>query len=202
MKWRRRHDKQIRTMGIMPELPIVLRPANQPTDCRVMPLPHPSIPADFSDLQSLYDRPGFMIRRAHQIAQKLFLEESGGITTTQYGVMRILGAQPGLDQIGVARLLGQDHSTTALVIGKLAEDGLVERKDGTDDRRRKILALTPKGCVLLREVGEAVRRSNDRLMLAFGAEEAGQFLALLRKFVEAFNSVAPTPLETKRKPGR
>jgi DNA-binding MarR family transcriptional regulator len=164
-----------------------------------MPLLHPSTPTDFNDLQSLYDRPGFMIRRANQIAQKLFLEESGGITTTQYGVMRILDAQPGLDQIGVARLLGQDHSTTALVIGKLAEDGLVERKDGINDRRRKVLSLTPKGCVFVHEIGAAVHRSNDRLVAAFEPEEASQFLALLRKFVEAFNSVTPAPLETKRR---
>jgi hypothetical protein len=57
-------------------------------------------------LDKLYRRPGFMIRRAHQIAVSLFLEETGalGITNRQYGIMLVLNAEPGIDQITVAKL--------------------------------------------------------------------------------------------------
>ena len=43
-------------------------------------------------LDQLYRRPGFMIRRAHQIAVSMFLEETGalGITNRQYGIMLVL----------------------------------------------------------------------------------------------------------------
>ncbi|HTH98136.1 MAG TPA: MarR family winged helix-turn-helix transcriptional regulator [Stellaceae bacterium] len=153
------------------------------------------LPHDLYDLQTLHERPGFMIRRAHQIAQSLFLEQTGGITPTQYGVMCILEARPDLDQIGVAKLLGQDRSTAALVIGKLTDDGLVERRDAIYDRRCKTLSLTPRGHAVLAQIGEPVRRSHDKLLSVFEPEEAAQFLTLLHKFVSAFNTVSRTPLD-------
>jgi MarR family transcriptional regulator, lower aerobic nicotinate degradation pathway regulator len=72
-------------------------------------------------LDELYRRPGFMIRRAHQIAVSLFLDETGelGITNRQYGILFALKQKPGIDQISVARLLGLDRSTTGMVIKKL-----------------------------------------------------------------------------------
>src|SRR5437588_618773 len=57
-------------------------------------------------LDELYRRPGFLIRRAQQIAVSLFLEESGalGITNTQYGILMVLKHRPGTDQISLAKL--------------------------------------------------------------------------------------------------
>lgn len=149
------------------------------------------------DLTSLWDRPGFMIRRAHQIAQTLFLEETGelGVTPTQYGILSILAARPGLDQIGVAKLLGQDRSTTAMVLGKLVDDGMVARKLSAFDRRRRELALTDAGRSTLAALAEPVRRSHDRLLSVFEPGDAEQFLGLLHRFVESFNDETRTPLD-------
>lgn len=137
-----------------------------------------------------------MIRRAHQIAQTLFLEETGdlNITPTQYGVLRILEARPGLDQIGVAKLLGQDRSTTALVLTKLENDGLIERQTSNEDRRRRVLALSSSGKCILEKLAEPVHRSHDRLLSAFTEEEGLTFLALLQKFLDRFNETARAPL--------
>lgn len=154
------------------------------------------------DLTSLWDRPGFMIRRAHQIAQTLFLEETGelGVTPTQYGILSILAARPGLDQIGVAKLLGQDRSTTAMVLGKLVEDGMVARKLSAFDRRRRELALTDAGRTTLAALAEPVRRSHDRLLSVFEPGDAEQFLGLLHRFVESFNDETRTPLDPMPRP--
>lgn len=154
------------------------------------------------DLTALWDRPGFMIRRAHQIAQTLFLEETGalGITPTQYGILRIVAARPGLDQIGVAKLLGQDRSTAAMVIGKLVDDGLVERRLSPHDRRRRELAVTAAGQGMLASLSEPVRRSHDRLLSVFAPGEAERFLELLHVFVEGFNAEARTPLDPSARP--
>ncbi|MGE5147995.1 MAG: MarR family winged helix-turn-helix transcriptional regulator, partial [Candidatus Eiseniibacteriota bacterium] len=102
-------------------------------------------------LHALYTRPGFLVRRAHQIAVSLFVEEMGalGVTPTQSGILFVLSARPGLDQISVARLLGLDRSTASMVIAKLVAAGLVARGVGTGDRRRRALALTPAGRKLL-----------------------------------------------------
>ena len=43
-------------------------------------------------LEELYRRPGFMIRRVHQIAVSLFIDETGklGVTNRQYGILFVL----------------------------------------------------------------------------------------------------------------
>src|SRR5262245_51841879 len=88
-----------------------------------------------------------MIRRAHQIAVGLFLEETGelGITPTQYGVLYLLKHRPGIDQITVAKSFGLDRSTAGLVLTKLEQAGFVGRSIGEHDRRRRSLVLTRAG---------------------------------------------------------
>ena len=74
-----------------------------------------------SPLDQLYRRPGFLIRRAHQTAVSIFLEQTGalGITNRQYGILLVLKHRPGIDQITVAKLLGLDRSTTGMVLATL-----------------------------------------------------------------------------------
>jgi DNA-binding MarR family transcriptional regulator len=151
---------------------------------------------DITDLQALYRRPGFLMRRAHQISVSIFMDETGatGVTNTQYGLMYILRARPGLDQISLAKLIGLDRSTTGLVLGKLERSGFVVRRASLHDRRRKELALTPEGEALLISLAEPVQRAQTKAMAPFTEDERVQFLALLDKFVSAYNGVVRAPL--------
>src|SRR5437763_15087202 len=139
-------------------------------------------------LDQLYRRPGFMIRRAHQIAVSLFLEETGalGITNRQYGILLALEHRPGIDQISVARLLGLDRSTTGMVIKKLEQAGLIGRAVGARDRRRASLTLTRAGERLLDRLAEPAQRAQARVHSAFTPVERGQLLGLLAKFIATF----------------
>ena len=145
-------------------------------------------------LDQLYRRPGFMIRRAHQISVSLFLEETGalGITNRQYGIMLVLKAEPGIDQITVAKLLGLDRSTTGMVLTKLEDAGLVGRVVG-DDRRKRSLKLTPTGERMLKRLAEPARRAQERVLSAFSPREQETFLDLLDKFARAFNDTTRVP---------
>jgi DNA-binding MarR family transcriptional regulator len=149
-----------------------------------------------TDLQDLYRRPGFLMRRAHQIAVSLFMDETAatGVTPTQYGLLYILRIRPGLDQIGLAKLIGLDRSTTGLVLGKLERAGLVVRRPSQNDRRRKELALTSAGEALLATLAEPVRRVQTKAMTPLTEDERTQLLFLLDKFVSAYNSVVRAPL--------
>ena len=168
-----------------------------------------AIKSTANPLDQLYRRPGFMIRRAHQIAVSMFLEETGelGITNRQYGIMLVLLHQPGIDQITVAKLLGLDRSTTGMVLGKLEEVGLVGRIVGARDRRKRSLKLTPAGEGMLARLAEPARRAQERVLSAFSPTERRMFLDLLDKFTRAFNETtrvpqvvqqAPTPTTAKR----
>jgi DNA-binding MarR family transcriptional regulator len=148
-----------------------------------------------SPLDQLYRRPGFMIRRAHQIAVSMFLEETGelGITNRQYGIMLVLRHQPGIDQITVAKLLGLDRSTTGMVLGKLEDAGLVGRVVGAKDRRKRSLKLTPAGERMLARLAGPARRAQERVLSAFSPRERKMFLDLLEKFARAFNDTTRVP---------
>ena len=147
-------------------------------------------------LAELYHRPGFLIRRAHQIAVGLFLEEASalGITTTQYGAMVVLDTCPDLDQIGLASRLGIDRSTAALVVGKLEAAGHVAREVDAKDRRRNVLRLTPAGANVLARLGEPAERARLRLLEALPEAEADRLVTLLDRFVTAFNGEARAPI--------
>jgi DNA-binding MarR family transcriptional regulator len=151
-------------------------------------------------LDELYRRPGFMIRRVHQIAVSLFLEETGklGVTNRQYGILFVLKHRPGIDQISVANLLGLDRSTTGMVLKKLEEDGLVVRSIDARDRRRHSLELTRSGERLLSRLAAPARKARARVLSAFTPREQVLFLQLLDKFTRAFNGSTRVPLDRHR----
>ncbi|SRR5579871_3439296 len=151
-------------------------------------------------LEELYQRPGFMIRRVHQIAVSLFIEETGklGVTNRQYGILFVLKHRPGIDQISVANLLGLDRSTTGMVLKKLEQDGLVARSIGAHDRRRHSLRLTRSGDKLLAQLAEPARKARARVLSAFTPCEQMLFLQLLDKFTRTFNGSTRVPLDPHR----
>ena len=151
-------------------------------------------------IDALYGRPGFMLRRAHQIAVSMFVEETGElrITTTQFGILHLLKHSPGLDQISVATLLGLDRSTTGMVLGKLEQAGLIGRRIGARDRRQRTLVLTPAGERMLKRLRAPAERVVARQLSAFSPPERVLFLAMLKKFTRTFNESTRVPLEAQR----
>jgi DNA-binding MarR family transcriptional regulator len=152
---------------------------------------------DGRDLMILYKRPGFMLRRAHQIAVSIFLGATAaeGVTTTsQFGLMLILRARPNIDQITLAKLIGLDRSTTGLVVSKLEEAGMLVRRPGTNDRRRKELRLTNRGLQMLSKLEAAGRRVEDEVLSPFTRNERKEFLRLLEKFVSTHNAHVRIPM--------
>jgi DNA-binding MarR family transcriptional regulator len=151
-------------------------------------------------LEELYRRPGFMIRRMHQIAVSLFVEETGklGVTNRQYGILFVLEHRPGIDQISVANLLGLDRSTTGMVLKKLEQDGLVVRSVEVRDRRRHSLQLTRSGKRLLSQLAAPAQRAKARVLAAFTPAEQTLFLGLLGKFIGEFNESTRVPLDPTR----
>lgn len=140
-------------------------------------------------LEELYRRPGFMIRRMHQISVSVFLEETGKlrVTNRQWGILFLLTHRPGIDQTTVANLLGLDRSTTAMVVKNLEDDGLVVRSMDVRDRRRHRLQLTRSGKSLLSQLAAPARRAQARMLSVFTPRERALFLQLLDKFTREFN---------------
>jgi MarR family transcriptional regulator, lower aerobic nicotinate degradation pathway regulator len=145
---------------------------------------------------SLTDRPGFLIRRLHQIHLAMFFEACAGhnITPVQSSILTILGDQPGLDQAGLAEAIGVDRVTVGQVIRRLAARGLVERGGSAVDKRAKTVRLSPAGRALLDTLAPLTASAHDRTLAALSAEERESFMAALKKLVQADNERGRAPL--------
>ena len=129
----------------------------------------------------LYNQPGHLIRRAHQIAVSMFHERIGkGVTPVQYAVLRMLQERPGIDQVTLAQQVLLDTSTTADIAVRLESKGLIARK--VLSRGQRSLSLTPQGEELLAKLVTGVHALQDDLLQRFEARERAEFLRLLRKF--------------------
>lgn len=145
----------------------------------------------------LDELPGHYIRRLHQIAVAIFLQETEahGLTPVQFAALSKLGLTPGVDQRTLAGSIGLDTSTTAGVIDRLEARGLMLRNASPEDRRVRLLRLTPEGAKLLKAVEPGMVKAQQRILKPLPAAERDAFMRMLRKLVEANNEMSRAPSE-------
>ncbi len=149
--------------------------------------------------RDLAQRPGFLIRRLHQIHVALFAEECLGfdVTPVQYSIMSVIAQQPGLDQSQISEEVGVDRATLANVVARLEAAGLLKRITSRLDRRQKLLTLTPKGKNLMTRMREPVFRAHARTIEALAPEDREVFLDLLATLVDSGNDFGRAKLRLK-----
>ena len=143
-------------------------------------------------LTQLYARPGFLLRRAHQISAAVFEDEcrNVGLTPAQFGVMSVLQASPGLDQSSLARALGFDKVTVLRVLRGLETRGFIVRTPAAISRRSLAISLSDAGRDLLSEAQEPVERAYQRLMAPLNDEQKVQLVSLLQTLTAGLESDA------------
>jgi DNA-binding MarR family transcriptional regulator len=143
-------------------------------------------------MEQLCDKPGHLIRRAHQISCATFGEECGQyeLTKVQYSTLFAIMLHNPVDATRVASLIAFDRSTMGDVLDRLEAKGLILRKPNPADRRAKLLYLTPKGEELLERAGPAVGRVQERLLRPLQREDRATFVRLLKRLVQVGASPA------------
>lgn len=146
----------------------------------------------FHNLSKLYARPGFLLRRAHQISAAVFEDEcrSVGLTPAQFGVLSVLRASPGLDQSTLARALGFDKVTVLRVLRGLETRGLIERVPAPSSRRNLSISLSVEGLALLKQAQEPAERAYSRLMAPLDNTQQNQLVHLLQLLTTGLESEA------------
>lgn len=129
--------------------------------------------------------PGHLIRRAHQVAVALFMEETAAfeVTPVQFAILNALIDEPGEDQVTLARQVAFDAATFGSVIGRLEAKSWVRREADAQDRRRKLLWVTPEGERAAQQMKAAVRRAQQRILAPLADEERQQLIGLLDRLV-------------------
>lgn len=153
-------------------------------------------PAASPTAYDLAVRPGFLIRRLHQIHVALFMEECGGfdVTPMQYSIMTTVQARPGLDQARLGEVVGVDHATLANVVGRLDRRGLLRRRASPDDRRLRLVELTEAGAALPAQVDAPARPAHQRTVAALPPVERQAFVQALAQLVQDGNVHGRAPL--------
>jgi DNA-binding MarR family transcriptional regulator len=141
-------------------------------------------------------RPGFLIRRLHQIHLAMFAQECAplDITPVQYSIISIAAAQPGLEQARLGYEVGVDRATLANVVARLEARGLLTRAQGVADRRLKHVTLTQAGLNLLACITEPAGRAHARTIEPLPDDEREAFLQALARLVDAGNAFGRAPL--------
>jgi DNA-binding MarR family transcriptional regulator len=135
----------------------------------------------------LSERPGFLIRRLHQIHVALFHEACGrfDVTPLQYSLLTALAARKTADQTTLAADIALDRTTTTGALKRLASRHLVERAVNQNDRRARLCKLTAAGKVLLKRIEASARAAHRATLENLTERERALFIEMAQRIVAA-----------------
>lgn len=146
----------------------------------------------------IYQMAGHLIRRLNQISVSLFQERMRALgldlTPVQFAALSCLSANPGVDQATLAGLIAYDRATMGGVIDRLESKGLMSRHISKQDRRARVLELTPAGQMLLDQILPTVQKMQDDILVGLSDAERQQFVQLAAKVARAGNAISRAPL--------
>ena len=145
---------------------------------------------------TIWDRPGYLVRRLHQIHMDLFLRHvaQGQVTPVQYGLLSILVNRPGIDQSMICEELGLDRANVADILKRLESRNLVSRVVDPENRRRKLCLATPLGQDFVTRYRADMQRSQKQLLSPLSGDEQAVFMELLARLVQGNNEGSRTAL--------
>jgi DNA-binding MarR family transcriptional regulator len=128
---------------------------------------------------------GHLIRRLHQQSTQVYQSatQAAGfeLTSVQFAALDAVAEQPGIDQASLAATISFDRATIGGVVDRLEQKGLIERAVSPDDRRARLLRLTPAGRRELARLRPVVEALQAGILAPLSAKERSAFLALARK---------------------
>ncbi len=122
----------------------------------------------------------YLLRKADQTLSARFYAvlAEAGVARSEWRVITVLAEHGGLRVADLATAALSPQPTVTHALRRLEERGLVTRTTSPDDRRERLVALTPAGAALTAElVAEATRLEAEALA---GAGDLSDLMAQLR----------------------
>jgi MarR family transcriptional regulator, temperature-dependent positive regulator of motility len=144
--------------------------------------------------------PAPLARRFDQICVSTLAQALAGenLQPLEFAVLRYVDEEPGIDQSGLCERLGIDRNTTSLLVNRLESNGLVARRVNGDDRRARLLYLTPGGKRLHDRVRPKTFAGWQRMLSVLKPAERELLLDLLVRLIEG-NRILARPGAGRRK---
>ncbi|MDA0188196.1 MarR family winged helix-turn-helix transcriptional regulator [Roseicyclus sp.] len=106
-----------------------------------------------------------------------------GYGRAHHRAIHFINRTPGTTVSNLLSILGVTKQSLNRVLRTLVEDGLVDNRVGTRDKRERHLFLTPKGATLERELSEAQRNRMRDAYRAAGPEAVAGFRTVLEQMM-------------------
>ena len=145
---------------------------------------------------TIWDRPGYLVRRLHQIHVAMFSARvaDGQVTPVQFGLLSILIRRPGIDQATLGAELGLDPANVAEILRRLEDRNLLTRVVDPQNRRRKLCLATPDGKKFVQRYQKDMQLSQQQLLSPLNPADRRVFMELLGRLVEGNNENGRTSL--------
>lgn len=154
------------------------------------------VPAAAGANHTIWDRPGYLVRRLHQIHVAMFSARvaDGQVTPVQFGLLSILISRPGIDQATLGAELGLDPANVAEILRRLEDRNLLTRVVDPQNRRRKLCLATPDGKKFVQRYQKDMQLSQQQLLSPLNPADRQVFMELLGRLVEGNNESGRTSL--------
>ena len=147
---------------------------------------------------TIYEMPGHLIRRLHQISTSVFQSRmrSAGLdlTAVQFAALDALSRATEVDQATLAGLIAYDRATIGSVVDRLEHRGMVTRSQSKQDRRARLVAITPSGQDLLNTARPIISEFQNDILVGLSENERAVFLDLASKIASTGNALSRAPL--------
>ena len=131
-----------------------------------------------------------VLARAGNVVHRTVEDEIGrhDLTSTEFGILEALYHKGPLLLGDVQRKILLSSGGVTYTVDRLADKGLVERRECQSDRRARYAALTPKGEALIERIFPDHAELIERTLAVLSAREQEELTALLRKLGVAVES--------------
>jgi DNA-binding MarR family transcriptional regulator len=135
-------------------------------------------------LDALAGHAGYAVRRFQIWIFQDFIRTLGAvdIRPTQYSVLTVIGANPGLSQMAVAKRLGIERARLVHLLDSLEQRDLVSRLRSATDRRSHALHLTARGRTALAQFRRLAAEHERHVADKIGKENRERLLQILSAF--------------------
>jgi DNA-binding MarR family transcriptional regulator len=123
---------------------------------------------------------------ANTISRALALgyAERFGLTIPQWRIVAVLGHDPDLSAVEVAKRTVMDKVSVSRAVTALESDGRLIRRVDSSDRRRSLLRLSAAGRAVYREIVPLARSYEMQLLSTLTASERSAFNDLLTRLTQ------------------
>lgn len=136
-----------------------------------------------NNFQKLFDLIGALARQRFQVAEQKF---SGlGLNHTEARLLTLLQKENGVaTQETLSNMLFVDRSNAGRGLKRLEQRGLISRRENDDDKRTKMVELTPDGRKTVLELSEMRDVMVQNFFGDLSEEEVGTVIGLLKRVLE------------------